>query len=70
MNVALQSSSAQIAHKEKSLNPNLDLSQITQTSQRGVGEGSQRLRNEYVSWLALAPSKEGSEKAFILVPKN
>jgi hypothetical protein len=57
-------------HKEDSLNPKSDFSQITQTSQRGVGKSSQRLRNEYVSWMALAPSKGGMEKAFILVPQK
>jgi hypothetical protein len=39
----LKFSSTQITHKEESLTPSLDLSQITQTSQRGVGESSQRL---------------------------
>jgi hypothetical protein len=45
MKIASQSSSAQMAHKDDSLNPNLDFSQITQTLQRGAGESSQRLRN-------------------------
>jgi hypothetical protein len=35
-------------HKEDALNSNLDFSQITKTSQRGVGESSQRIRNECV----------------------
>jgi hypothetical protein len=39
----LNCSSAQITHKEESLNPTLDLLQITQTSQRGIRESSQRL---------------------------
>jgi hypothetical protein len=56
-----------MAHKEDSLNPNLDFSQ---TSQRGVGEISQRLRNECVSWMAPAPSKGGRGKVFILVPQK
>jgi hypothetical protein len=43
MKIASQSSSAQVGHKEESLNPNLNLSQITQTSQRVVGEGLQML---------------------------
>jgi hypothetical protein len=33
-----------------------------------VGESSQRLRNEYVSWLAPAASKGGRRKCFILIP--
>jgi transposase len=41
--------SAEVLTKRISLNPNLDFSQITQTSQRGVGESSQRLENEYAS---------------------
>jgi hypothetical protein len=57
-------------HTEDSLNPNLDFSQITQTSQRGVGESSQRLRNECVLWLASAPSKEGRGKTFVPVPQK
>jgi hypothetical protein len=56
-----------MAHKEDSLNPNLDFSQ---TSQRGVGEISQRLRNECVSWMAPAPSKGGRGKFLYLSPKN
>jgi hypothetical protein len=36
MKIASQSSSAQITHKEESLNPSLDLSQITQTSEKKV----------------------------------
>jgi hypothetical protein len=56
------------AHKEDLTQPNLDSSQITQTSQSGVGESSQRLRNEYVSWMTSAPSKGGRGKAFILAP--
>jgi hypothetical protein len=55
------------AHKEDFVNPNLDLSKITQTSLRGVGESSQRLRNECVSWMTPAPSKGGRGKTFILV---
>jgi hypothetical protein len=50
MKIALQSSSAQITHKEEYLNPSLDLSEITQTSQRGVGESSQRLYEECFHW--------------------
>jgi hypothetical protein len=41
--------SAEVLTKRISLNPNLDFSQITQTSQRGVGESSQRLEIEYAS---------------------
>jgi hypothetical protein len=33
---------AQVLTKRISLNPNLDFSQITQSSQRGVGDSSQR----------------------------
>jgi hypothetical protein len=50
MKIVLQSSSVQITHKEESLNPSLDLPQITQTSQRGVGESSQRLQDEIFCW--------------------
>jgi hypothetical protein len=57
------------AYKED-LTPNLDFSQITQTSQRVIGENSERLRNEYVLWMAPAPSKGGRGKAFILVPQK
>jgi hypothetical protein len=57
---------AQVLTKRISLNPILDLSQITKTAQRGVGESSQRLRIEYVLWMALAPSKEGREKLLYL----
>jgi hypothetical protein len=56
--------------KRISLNPNFDFSQITQTSQRGVGKSSQRLENEYASWIAPAPSKGGRGKTFILAPKK
>jgi hypothetical protein len=70
MKIASQSSSAQMTPKEDSLNPNLDFSQITQTSQRGLGESSQRLRNECVSWMTPAPSKGGKGKASILVPQK
>jgi hypothetical protein len=42
-----------------SLNPNLDFSQITQTSQRGVGRSSQRLLNEIGSLVVPASSKRG-----------
>jgi hypothetical protein len=55
------------AHKEDSLNSNLDFSQI---SQRGVGKSSQRLSNECVSWMAPAPFKGWRGKVFIPVPKN
>jgi hypothetical protein len=58
------------AHKEDSLNPNLNFSQITQISLRGVGESTQGPRNECVSWMASAPSKGGSEKLLYLSPKN
>jgi hypothetical protein len=56
--------------KRISLNPNLDFSQITQTSQRYVGESSQRLGNEYDSLVVLAASKGGRREAFILAPKK
>jgi hypothetical protein len=70
MKIASQSSSAQSLTKRISLNPNMNFSQITQTSQRGVGESSQRLRNEYGLWMASTPSKGGRGKAFILIPKK
>jgi hypothetical protein len=54
--------------KRISLNPNLDFSQIIQTSQRGVGESSQSLGNEYGSLDVPAASKGGREKSFILAP--
>jgi hypothetical protein len=50
---------AQVLTKMISLNPNLDFSQITQISQRGVGESSQRLGNEYGSLVVPATSKGG-----------
>jgi hypothetical protein len=46
----------------------LNVSQITQTLQRGVEESSQRLKNENVLWLAPAASNGGRGKTFILVP--
>jgi hypothetical protein len=51
--------------KRISLNPNLDFSQIIQ---RGVGESSQSLGNEYGSLDVPAASKGGREKSFILAP--
>ena len=66
----IKCSNAQRAHKEDSLNPNLDFSQITQTSQRGVGESSQRLRmSVFRGWHQLPP-KEGGGKLLYLSPKN
>jgi hypothetical protein len=41
---------AQVLTKRISLNPILDFSQIIQTSLRGVGDGSQRLYDEYFQW--------------------
>jgi hypothetical protein len=46
----------------------LDFSQITQTSQRGVGERSQRLENEYGSLVVSAASKGGRGKLLYLPP--
>jgi hypothetical protein len=68
--IVSQSSSAQALTKRISLNPILDLSQITQTSQRGVGESSQRLKKKYVSWMAPAPSKGRRGKLLYLPLKN
>ena len=66
----IKCSNAQRAHKEDSLNPNLDFSQITQTSQRGVGESSQRLSmSVFRGWHQLPP-KEGGGKLLYLSPKN
>jgi hypothetical protein len=55
--------------KRISLNPNLDFSQITQTSERGVGRSSQRLENEYDSLVVPATSKGGRGKLLYLPPK-
>ena len=66
----LKCSNAQRAHKEDSLNPNLDFSQITQTSQRGVGESSQRLRMSVFRGWHQHPPKEGGGKLLYLSPKN
>jgi hypothetical protein len=66
----LKYSNAQRAHKEDSLNPNLDFSQITQTSQRGVGESSQRLRMSVFRGWHQHPPKEGGGKLLYLSPKN
>jgi hypothetical protein len=66
----LKCSNAQRAHKEDSLNPNLDFSQITQTSQRGVGESSQRLSiSVFRGWHQLLP-KEGGGKLLYLPPQK
>jgi hypothetical protein len=54
--------SVQSLIKRISLNTNLNFSQITQTSERSVGESSQRLKNKYVSWVIPAPSKGGRVK--------
>jgi hypothetical protein len=70
MKIASQSSSVQALTKRISLNPNLDFSQITQTSQRGVGRSSQRLRNKFGSLVVLASSKDGRGGAFILAPQK
>jgi hypothetical protein len=61
-----QSSSAQ---KEDSLNPNLDFSQITQTSPRGVGVSPQRFRDEYCRWHQ-HPPKEGEGKLLYMSQKT
>jgi hypothetical protein len=61
---------AQVLTKWISLNPNLDFSQITQTTLRGVGESSQKLMDAYFHWWNQHPSKEGRGQAFILSPKN
>jgi hypothetical protein len=60
----------QVLRKRISLNPNLDFSQITQTSQRGVGESSRMLRNEFGSLVVLAASKGGREKLLYLPPQT
>jgi hypothetical protein len=66
----IKCSNAQRAHKEDSLNPNLDFSQITQTSQRGVGESSQRLSMSVFRGWHQHPPKEGGGKLLYLSPKN
>jgi hypothetical protein len=55
--------------KRISLNPNLDFSQITQTSQRGVGESSQRLGNAYDLLVVPAASK-GERGELLYLPPN
>jgi hypothetical protein len=59
---------AQVLTKRISLNPNLDFSQIIQTSQRGVGRSSERHGNAFGSLVVPAASKGGRGKAFILAP--
>jgi hypothetical protein len=61
---------AQVLTKQISLNPNLDLSQITQTLLRSVGESSKRLINDYFRGWNQQLSKGGDGKAFILFLKN
>jgi hypothetical protein len=56
-------------HKEDSLNPNLDFSQITQTSPRGVG-GDHKGLVMSIFMDGTSPSKGERGKAFILVPKK
>jgi hypothetical protein len=56
--------------KRISLNPNLDLPHITQTSPRGVGETSQRLRNEYVLIDGTNTLQRREGDAFILAPQK
>jgi hypothetical protein len=61
---------AQVLTKRISLNPKLDFSQITQTSQRGVGESSQRLENEFGLLVIPAASKGERGKLLYLLSKN
>jgi hypothetical protein len=56
--------------KRISLNPILDLSQITQTSQRGVGVSSQSHANEYVLWMAPTLFKGGRGRFYTCPPKT
>jgi hypothetical protein len=48
----------------------LNFSQITQTSLRGEGKMSQRLKEKYFRWWNQHPPKEGGGKDFILSPQN
>jgi hypothetical protein len=70
MKIASQSSSAQITHKEESLNPSLDLSQITQTSEKRCWEELTKALGRVFSLVEPAASKRGRGGAFILSPKN
>jgi hypothetical protein len=58
------------AHKEDSLNPNLNFSQITQSPQRCVMESSHRLKNECVLWIVSTPSKGRKGKFLYLSQKT
>jgi hypothetical protein len=66
--IASQRSSAQDSQSGSYSISNLDLSQITQTSQRGVGEMSQRLSDECFRWWNQQPPKEGGEKLVYCPP--
>jgi hypothetical protein len=55
---------AQVLTKKISLNPNLNFSQIIQTSERDVGRRSQRLENEFGSLLYQQPPKEGRGSSY------
>jgi hypothetical protein len=70
MKIASQTPSAQVLIKRISLNSNLDFSQITETSLRGVGRSSQRLMDVFFHWWNHQPPKKGGGEAFILNPKN
>jgi hypothetical protein len=65
----LKCSNTQITHKEESLTLSLDLSQITQTSQKMLGRAHKGFRMSiFVGGISNLQRWEG--KAFILVPKN
>jgi hypothetical protein len=70
MKIASQTPSAQVLIKRISLNSNLDFSQITETSLRGVGRSLQRLMDVFFHWWNQQPPKKGRGEAFILNPKN
>jgi hypothetical protein len=61
---------AQVLTKRISLNHNLDFSQITQTSLRGVGESSQRIMGWVLSLVEPAASKGRRGKLLYLPPKS
>jgi hypothetical protein len=67
MKISSQSSSA---HKNISLNPNLNFLQINQTSLRGVGESSQKALGWILLLVEPAASKGERRKAFILIPQK
>jgi hypothetical protein len=61
---------SQMLIKRISLNPILDFSQIDQTSLRGVGQRSQRLKDVHFCWWNQHPPKEGGGKLLYYPPKS